>query len=275
MQDFYNEVGMTYTCPRLVRLDSNFKYKYADCTGIVSEDFNKLCRDERYSSNKDNPLKRSYNENINSIMEDNDIRITKNGDTYEIFNGRHRLLYLLNYGSRVDIPCYVTMGFEDGEVNRVLLELKNKYGAVFHKNNLFNDDLDIVIVIEDRLYNVKNKEELLDFDNNKEKYYVGEYRYIGLSSKLSMAYEKRLIEIACQNGLSILKGNYTDILKYFPDLNSNLLYDMFSNLQSIYAKNVIYKEKRQMIDILVDEYERIAEKLKQILEKEAKGKGKG
>ena len=88
MQDFYNEVGMTYTCPRLVRLDSNFKYKYADCTGIVSEDFNKLCRDERYSSNKDNPLKRSYNENINSIMEDNDIRITKNGDTYEIFNGR-------------------------------------------------------------------------------------------------------------------------------------------------------------------------------------------
>ena len=90
-----------------------------------------------------------------------------------------------------------------------------------------------------------------------------------------MAYEKRLIEIACQNGLSILKGNYTDILKYFPDLNSNLLYDMFSNLQLIYAKNVIYKEKKQMIDILVDEYERISEKIKQILEKEAKGKGKG
>ena len=67
----------------------------------------------------------------------------------------------------------------------------------------------------------------------------------------------------------------SDILKYFSDLNSNLLDDMFSNLQSIYAKNVIYKEKRRMIDILVDEYERIAEKLKQILEKEAKGKGKG
>lgn len=262
------EIGMTYTCPRLVRLDSNFKYKYADSTGIVSEDYNKLYKDERYSSNEDNPLNRSYYDNVNSIMEANDIRITKNGDSYEIFNGRHRLLYLLNNGSRIDIPCYVTMGFEDREVNLVLLELKNKYQTVFHKNNIFNDELDIIITIEDKLYNIKNKEELLDFDKNKYKYYVGIINQFRYSAKLSMAYEKKLIELTSSKGLSFLKSNYTDILEYFPDLNSNILYDVYSGLQLIYAKNIVFKEKKDIIDILLDEYDRVVEKIKQILEKE-------
>ena len=264
----FDEVGLSYTRPELVRLDSTFRYRYADSTGIVSEDYNMLCRDERYSSNADSPYKRSFSENLNSIVENNDIRITKNGGLYEIYNGRHRLLYLLNNGSSLDIPCLVTKRFEDREVNLLLLELKNKYHASFHKNSIFNDDIDVLIIIEDRMYNIKNKDELFDFENNKEKYYVGEYKNYGLSSKLSMAYEKRLIELAFEEGLSILEGNYTDILKYFPNLNTNLLFNMFSGLQEICAKNMVYKDSRNINNILLDEYYKVVEKIKHILEKE-------
>lgn len=289
----FEETALWYATTSLVRFNSDFQYYNSNLTGDLERDFYNLYHDERYDNNPNSPLNKTFTENLDHILRVNDIDITRIGDLYVIGNGRHRILYLMYFDCNCLIPVSVTKRIEDKEFNIVLLRLREKYKINYNKNNIFNDEANIIINYDNKTYNVKNKEELLRFEEKLDKgesldeFFVSDYHYIirGID-KPSFSYirDKMLIFWLNNQDLNLFEGNYTDYLKVSGEENSNILYEAFNVNQKIYQKykllgvdfeeHILYRlvdstdDKDKKIKELFYEYEREKERGK-VYEKKA------
>lgn len=289
----FEETAFWYATTDLVVFDENFKYYHSNLSGKLEMDFYNLYHDERYLNNPNSPLNNPFFENLDKILKVNDIDITRIGDLYLIGNGRHRILYLMYFDCEYPIPVSVTKRIEDREFNIILLRLKEKYKISIIKNNIFNEEPNILINYNSKTYNVKNKEELILFekklDNSEslDEFYVAEYNviYKNTDNKLfSYIRDKMIIFWLNHKSLNIFEGNYTDYLKISGEVNSNILLEAFCVNQKIYQKYkylgldfeecVLYRlidstdEKDKVIRRLYEEAEREEEKRK-VYEKKA------
>ena len=275
----FNEVGFTYIRPEMVHLNDYFNYYYTDCTGDVYTDYHQLYGDERYSNEEeDNPLFNDYYQNLDSIRNSNNIQVSKFGNLYHIDNGRHRLLYVLYHGWDEEVPCMVTKRIENREFNIITYKLKKFYHAKIYKNNILDDNPNIVICLDGKLYKIDGINELQDFYafiNNSDylkKYYVRDFEIIDFGSARGILYryKKDLIEQLSNNGMNLLNMNFSDLLKMYPKRNNQVLYEAFNQLKTSYLRSRIFDSERDLSKSLLDEYKYIISSLNRIEEKNNK-----
>lgn len=249
----FKEVGFSYVRPELYEITSDDIYIGFNLTGILEEDLNILYSDDRYGEldKFTNPLFKSYEANIEQIRKNKDISINKFGDLIRIENGRHRLVYIMSQGEKEKIPVKVIRRFEDREINLILLKLVHKYGINIYKNNLLNDDFDIILEKDNIGYNITSKDELIKllnaFENNIDieipsfafETYNLEYldreeiinRYTIIIYNLYLKYGNRIIE-----------GNLTDIISILNTSGDSLLEEAFNFVQYRYQYSKVYNE---------------------------------
>ena len=246
----FSETGLIYSTTDYVRFNSDTVYCHSSLTGDLNTDFNSLYNDERYGNKSTSPLNNNFSDNLDSILKHNDIDVTKFGNLYFIGNGRHRILYLMYYDCDIKIPVSVNKRIEDREFNLILLRLKDKYKMSFHKNNICNDNPDIIINYLDKTYNVKNTLELKRFeyliDNglSLDEFYISDYvkYYKSSDEKLFEHINNKVLCFYLNNKDSnIFEGNYSDYLKISGEVNSNMLFEAFTVNQKMYQKYKILK----------------------------------
>lgn len=268
----FNEVGFTYTRPEMIRLNDQFNYYYTECSGDVYSDYNKLYGDERYTTREDNPLFNNYYQNLDTIKYTNNIQVSKFGNLYTIDNGRHRLLYILYHGWDEEIPCMVTRRIENREFNIIAYKLKKFYGAKLYKNNIMNDNPNIVIHLDDKLYKIDGIDQLKEFYANinnfsyLRKFYISEFQYIDFfdTRELLYVYKKDLIELLSDMGLKLLDMDFSELIKMYPKRNNQLLYEAFNQLKNSYLRSKIFTSEKEYSKSLLSEYKYIVSTLKRI-----------
>lgn len=257
----FSEIGMVYTRPEMVKLNVDFKYYYATSTNNVYFDYTELFNDDRYENyDENNPLNRDYEENLELIKRDNDIRLSKLNNLYKIENGRHRLLYLLMHERNEEIPCIVTRRIENKDFNVFTYYLRKKYKVYIYKNNLLNDELDIILIYNNKLYQVTNMKQLADFTKNIEdesiisKYYISDFKINDEYTNMDRLkeYVKELVSIYNEEGYEFLDQNFTDVLKRFKTKNNEDFYKAFYILKYYYLKNKVYEKQEKIYDYDLD-----------------------
>jgi len=246
-QKGFSEVGFVYTRLEIVTIDSSFTYYHPQLTGNVNEDYYRMYHDERYK-NKPSSLDNSYEDNINKIKKGNDIRLTKYGNVYDIENGRHRILYILKNGKLETIPVWVHRRIEDKEFNQILISLKKDYHIRVYKNNLLNDEPNILILLNNFVYEIKNKTDLKEFYDNlkqgksNDNFFAIKFdELVCLDDEEQISKYKELIyKKYVELGDYILIGNFTDIINCFEGVNYAYLYMAFNLMQSEYQKSKVF-----------------------------------
>ena len=264
----FSEVGFTYTRPEMIHLDKDFNYYYADSTSDINYDYNKLYKDERYSNEDNNPLLRNYYDNLDSIKYSNNIQISKYGNLFNIENGRHRILYLLHHGWDVDIPCSVTRRIENKDFNIITYKLKKNYHAYIYKNNIFNDEANILIFLNNKLYKINGVDELKDFYshiidiNYIKKYYISDFDMINTRDQEEFyRYKKELIEYLSDFGIDMLNMDFSELLKKYPKYNNQLFYEAYNQIKISFLRSRVFESEKDLSKILLDEYKSIVSKL--------------
>lgn len=241
----FEDTAFWYSTTDLITFNSDFMYYHSNLSGDLEVDFYNLYNDERYRNNPNSPLYNLFSDNLEHIRKVNDIDLTRIGNLYVIGNGRHRILYLMYYDCEYGVPVSVTKRIEDEEFNLILLRLKDKYKINIQKNNIFNEDSNILINYLDKTYNIKSLDELKIFEfklNNSEsldEFFVSDYliQKKGTGEKsFSYIRDKMLVFWLNFKDFDVLKGNYTDYLKVSGETNSNVLYEAFNVSQKIYQK---------------------------------------
>ena len=246
----FEETGLEYTRPELITIDSNFKYYGMNLSSNPNTDFKLLYSDERYNDTKEpsNPLNNDYHSNISKIKQSTDISITKLGNLNKIKNGRHRIIYILHNGKPVTIPAKVTRRIEDKEINIILINLKKIFSISACKNNILNDEPNILLISNNMLYEIKDKESLIEFYNNimnnktNEHFSPIKFNIINninrnqIISKYKELIFKRYLSI----GTKILTSNFTEIIKYFSGEVNSLFYEAYNIIQYEYQSSIIY-----------------------------------
>ena len=264
----FSEVGFTYARPEMLHLNKKFNYYYYGCTGDAHQDYHQLYGDERYTKvDPLNPLARNYYDNVDSMKYSNNISINKYGNLYDIENGRHRLVYLLHHEWDVDIPCTVTRRIENREFNIITAKLKRNYHARIFKNNLLNDDPNILICINNKLYKINGIRELKDFYSHISdlvyirKYFISSFGILEYHSPVFLTYKKELIEYLSEAGLGILDMDFSELLKRFPNHDNQLFYEAYNQLKISFLRSRIYESEKDLSKNLLDEYRNIVSSL--------------
>ncbi len=208
-----------------VTINDEFEYFNNQVTGDADYDVDLLYAGYLSRDSKNN-ISPTFEENLKRIKKSTElIQLSKYGDKYEIINGRHRLIYLKHmYKVMVEpgsvdrlkiedfsIPALVNYGIENEECNNLLLILKNRDRSIkFLKDNINNDDENIIIIIGDSVYRVGNIEELKEFvySRHQDKYFVG------TNAKVELDYEYIINRIIYN-----MKGNYKN-LSFFDIINA-------------------------------------------------------
>lgn len=243
------ETAFTYMRAENIKLDKSFIYYHSDLSGNVEKDFNFLYSDGRYSDSVFNPLKNKFENNLDEIKKINDITLRKYGDVYHIINGRHRILYLLNSNNDVIIPVSnVINRIEDEEFNIILKKLIDKYRVVVTKNNLLNDEINVLLEFDGYLYKIRGKDELIEFYNNLESGVIdncfsrlvcdkGKVNNVNQNVKLCY---KNIYNKYLEYGDEFLKGNFTDIVSFFEMDNYHCLVKAYGLIQYDYKKAFVF-----------------------------------
>lgn len=250
----FPEIAFRYTRPELLTIDSSFVYYNLELSGDLYEDYRFLYSGERYREQGNlNPLNRSFEENLAEIKKKNDIRLRKYGNVHVIENGRHRLIYLLREAESnlITIPVSMTRRIENQEFNQILNQLKSKYDIKIYKNNLLNDEPNILIELNGFAYVIKDMDELKRFTDtlNKEQELD---KFIKIPFEVNKSLNKKetiedyklmIFERYEQIGESAVLGNYSDTLKDYGDVDSRYFYMAYNSMQSEYQESLIYNYK--------------------------------
>ena len=248
----FEETAFNYTRLEDLEIDSNnFIYYNSELTGELHEDYRFVYSSERYSDNnfKRSPLHRSFEENLAEIRRKNDIQLRKKGNVYEIENGRHRILYLLRNAECVKIPVNITRRIEDKEFNITLNELKNKYSVSVYKNNLLDDEPNVLIEYQGKAYEINGTDTMklfLDNLNNgksNDGFNCFEFNIDdSLNKKETLKkYKTMLFERYKTEGDSVFLGNFTDIVNSYRDVNNRYFYEAYVLMQSEFQTAKVYK----------------------------------
>ena len=202
-----------------VQITDKFEYVSPALTGDADYDIDMIYNglDRKDSRGK---LSSVFDENLKRIKRNTEIiQLSKQGNKYKIENGRHRIVYLTHMYKTMTsskhssikpedfkIPAVVIHGIENEELNNLLLTIKNRHrNAFFLKDNINNDDENVIIIIDNKVYRVGNIDELKEFvySTHQDKYYIGNHQDIKLD------YEYIINKI-----IYILKGEYRQLSLY-------------------------------------------------------------
>lgn len=239
----FDEVGFSYSRRELVTIASSFMYYNDELAMEVDKDFVYLYNKDRYTNSLSslNPLGRSYEENISDIKGSSDISLFKKGKVYEIENGRHRILYILKNKKIEQIPVMVTRRFEDKEINIILTDLINNYNVSVYKNNILNDEVNLLVKLNGIAYVISNKEELVLLYNkikNDEEFV--EFNKISFDiANDNIDYKELIFSKYLELGSDVLTNDFTDLSRFFDSIN-NLYYNAFVLLQQEYQDSLVY-----------------------------------
>lgn len=252
IQRGFDETAFTYSRVDELKLDQDsFVYYNSELTGQLYEDYRFIYSSERYTDNnfKNSPLNRSFEENLAEIRRKNDIQLRKKGNVYEIENGRHRILYLLRSSESVTIPVHITRRIEDREFNITLNELKNKYGVSVYKNNLLDDESNVLIEYQGTAYEINGTDSMklfLDNLNNGKSNDGFNFFDFNIDDSLNKKetlkkYKTMLFERYKTDGDSVFLGNFTDIVNSYGDVNNRYFYEAYVLMQSEFQTAKVYK----------------------------------
>lgn len=248
----FDEVAFTYTRTEDLEIDPDtFIYYNSGLFGEIYEDYRLLYNDERYSNNnfRLSPLQRSFEDNLADIRMKNDIQLRKYGNVYEIENGRHRLLYLLRASEKVTIPVHVTRRIEDRDFNVTLNALKKDFGVKVYKNNLLDDEPNILVEHDGIAYEVRDIESLHVFSDNlrngKSNEGFNSFDFDlgdeGLKKELIQKYKLMIFEKYKKNGEIALTGNFTDAIKEYDGVKPRLFLEAYVMMQSDYQNAKVFR----------------------------------
>lgn len=219
--------GFKYQRYENVRIDKSFKYCHFDLTGDVSKDF-KFLFGSNDPHNSKKVLEHPFSDNLLKIKRSHDIILHKKDDVYNIYNGRHRLIYLNYYYNKLPItegfeaPASVTKEFEDNETNEILETLINDFEATIHKYNYYDDEVALCIIINRNVYVVNNLEELKDFYKNIDKSNFC-YHYTELTDILEIDFNKLFRFITEIVGDKLFEMNFLELLNFVK--NNSIIID--------------------------------------------------
>lgn len=248
----FDDVALTYVRTEDLEIDPDiFIYYNSGLYGEVYEDYRLLYNDERYSNNnfRLSPLYRSFEENLADIRMKNDIQLRKYGNVYEIENGRHRLLYLLRASEKVTIPVHITRRIEDEDFNKTLNALKKDFGVRAYKNNLLDDEPNILIEYDGIAYEVPDIESLHVFSDNirngrsNEEFNSFDFNLDdnGIKKEIIKKYKLMIFERYKKDGETALTSNFTDAIKNYEGVNSRLFLEAYVLMQSDYQTAKVFK----------------------------------
>lgn len=249
----FKEVGFCYIRPELFEISSSDTYIGYNLTGDIEEDLNILYSDDRYGNSDQftNPLFKSYEANIEQIRKNKDMSIKKYGDLIRIENGRHRIVYLMSQNKKEAIPIKVIRRFEDREINLELIKLSKKFNANIYKNNLLNDEFDIIIEINNVAYNITSKEELIRLSKSLEngenidipsfEFETVDLEYLD-KEEIVDRYTLIIYDLYVKRGKRIVEGNLTDIIDILNVAGDSLLEEAFNFIQYRYQYSKIYND---------------------------------
>ena len=251
----FDETAFYYRRDDLLLIDTDFIYESDDLTGKIYEDYRYLYSGERYVGNQSrfSPLNNSFETNLENIRKANDISFKKRGNVYRIENGRHRVIYLIRSGKSVEIPVNIARRIEDKEFNQRLISIGNDYDIDIYKNNILNDDPDILIRYENALYRVVGNEGVKQFEDGLKTNSLDSFESIPFEplvvnpdeKKLSKEkYKMLILKSFIDDGETVVTGNFSDFIKGYGDkfenINGPIILEAYKELQNEYNHSKVF-----------------------------------
>ena len=279
-------IGTQYSRYEEISVTDLFEYTNSEFTGDINYDID-LIYGQLDSNKSRKAALEDVGKNIESIKQRDDIIVRKNGNKYEIRNGRHRILYLKyfymsNYASYkkdgilhrlqryVTIPMNVESSIQDKIANEYLLKLYLLNPKIqIYKTNINNDNPNIIVVLNNRIYSLPDTNSIIEFYNYisnsifNNKYYIGEndptryqeyqklfdYLVISLKEKTFTMDLLDIIKHLLTQGITVENTNY-QITK----LNSQTIYSAYVDFQHNIQLNRIFKTKKDLIKKTENKY---------------------
>lgn len=231
-----------------VKIDKNFKYYHYALSGNVKTDFDNLFG-EHDTHGSARVLDHSFRDNYLKIQRSHDIGLSFDKGVYNIYNGRHRLIYLKHFYDMyhcegIDLgyeaPAHVNYYVDDNEINEIIASLVDNYRAIIYKGNYYDDTMSFCITVNNKIYVVKSKEELKEFyesfkDSCQDtKYFVGD-----VSSSNEVLKEEVFNYIFEKVGKDLFEMSFIDLIYYLRDnrvfLNDKIIEIKDLNIGDLYA----------------------------------------
>lgn len=274
------ESSVYYSRYERVSVTENFIYSNDEFTQDISYDIDLIYGSLDTNKSRERTQKDPYS-NIDFLKNKNDIHVRLKNNQYHIRNGRHRLIYLKYFyvtnfktyqeenkldklHELVTIPMNVERTIESPTINEYLSKIKSlDPKANIFKTNINNENPELMIIFEDKVYITTNEEELIELYNllSQEiiynKFYIGnnnnehkinyeelfDYLIITLKEKL---YTMDLIDIIRY----LIKEGFYQKDKYYLTSNLNYyhLYFEYTDLQHQIQLNQIHNSKTTIIE---------------------------
>lgn len=175
-QEEQREYHTYYSRYELIPVTDIFEYDNDELSGDISYDidliYGILNTNRIHFDSNSNPLS-----NISTIKEVDDIHVRLTNGKYNIINGRHRILYLKNFyvtyyekykksnkleelKKLVTIPMSIERTIESKVANDLISKLKELTRIDILKTNINNDNIELLIIINNNVYIIKNEIEL-------------------------------------------------------------------------------------------------------------------
>lgn len=251
----FDETAFYYRRDDLLLIDTDFIYESDDLTGKIYEDYRYLYSGERYVGDQSrfSPLNNSFETNLENIRKANDISFKKRGNVYRIENGRHRVIYLIRSGKSVEIPVNIARRIEDKEFNQRLISIGNDYDIDIYKNNILNDDPDILIRYENALYRVVGNEGVKQFEDGLKNNSLDSFESILFEPLVVNPDEKKsckekykmlILKSFIDDGETVVTGNFSDFIKGYGDkfenINGPIILEAYKELQNEYNHSKVF-----------------------------------
>lgn len=279
-------IGTQYSRYEEISVTDLFEYTNPEFTGDINYDID-LIYGQLDSNKSRKAALEDVGKNIESIKQRDDIIVRKNGNKYEIRNGRHRILYLKhfymsNYASYkkdgilnrlqryVTIPMNVESSIQDKLANEYLLKLYLLNPKIqIYKTNINNDYPNIIVVLNNRIYSLPDTNSIIEFHNYisnsifNNKYYIGEndptryqeyqklfdYLVISLKEKIFTMDLLDIIKHLLTQGITLENTNYP-----ITKLNIQTIYSAYVDFQHNIQLNRIFKTNKDLIKKTEDKY---------------------
>lgn len=245
-----------------VKINDSFKYYNFALTGNLKTDYDDLFGiNDSHGSAK--VLEHSFRENYLKIQRSYDISLAYNNGVYNIYNGRHRLIYLKAFyeayhckGTDLgyEVPALVSYFINDLNVNKIINSLVKDYGAKIYKGNYYDDEISFFMTINNKLYIVNNKEELEDFyerfkvNDTLEEYFVSE-----TADENNILIEDIFQSIFNEIGRDLFEMSFIDLFSYIKKngicLNDRKITLSELNIEAVYAYHLRIVESFQVCKV--------------------------
>lgn len=245
-----------------VKINDSFKYYNFALTGNLKTDYDDLFGiNDSHGSAK--VLEHSFRENYLKIQRSYDISLAYNNGVYNIYNGRHRLIYLKAFyeayhckGTDLgyEVPALVSYFINDLNVNKIINSLVKDYGAKIYKGNYYDDEISFFMTINNKLYIVNNKEELEDFyerfkvNDTLEEYFVSE-----TADENNILIEDIFQSIFNEIGKDLFEMSFIDLFSYIKKngvcLNARKITLSELNIEAVYTYHLRIVENFQVCKV--------------------------